>query len=43
MQIICIEASLDGIGHQLMWKVDNEEHARELDDKFHCDSPWNIT
>jgi hypothetical protein len=43
MQMLFIKASPDGIGHWLLWKVDNEEHVRELlDNKFHCDSPWNL-
>jgi hypothetical protein len=45
METLRIEASPDGIGRRLLWKLKNEtqEYVRELADKFHCDSPWNLT
>ncbi len=47
METLCIEASPNGIGCQLLWKVKNEglEHVRELEDTdmFHCEYPHNLT
>jgi hypothetical protein len=45
METLCIEASTDGIGRRLLWKLKNEtqEYVRELADKFHCESTWNLT
>jgi hypothetical protein len=46
METLQIEASPDGIGRRLLWKLKNEEgqeHVRELEEKFHCESPWNLT
>jgi hypothetical protein len=45
METLLIEASPDGIGHQLLWKLKNEgqEHVRELEDQFHFGPPWNLT
>ncbi len=43
LETLRIEASPDGVGRRLLWKVGNEEQVRELDPKFHSDSPWNLT
>jgi hypothetical protein len=45
MEMLHIEASPDGIGRWLLWKLKNEgqEYVRELEDKFHCESPWDLT
>jgi hypothetical protein len=45
METLHIEASPDGIGRRLLWKLKNEgqEYVRELEDKFHCESTWNLT
>ncbi len=45
METLRIEASPDGIGRRLVWKLKNEaqEHVRELDEKFHGEYPWNLT
>jgi hypothetical protein len=45
MEMLCIEASLDDIGSRLLRKLKNEtqEYVRELVDKFHCESTWNLT
>jgi hypothetical protein len=47
METLHIEASPDGIGHRLLWKLKNknetQEYAGELSDRFHCESTWNLT
>jgi hypothetical protein len=46
METLRIEASPDGIGRRLLWKIKNgegQEHVRELEHKFHSESPWNLT
>jgi hypothetical protein len=43
MERLYIEASPDCVGHRLLWKVGDEEQVKELNVKFHSNSPWNLT